>query len=82
MVVRIQASKIKIIIEKIAIMVLELKFTMTALQSLIIFLNFAYMAIIPGKPFCRRLTKATCGLTKPYHHFCILSDMKEDLNFE
>lgn len=49
------------------------------MQSLIGSLNFACRAIVPGRPFCRRLIKATCGLTKPHHHLRITSDMKKDL---
>lgn len=49
------------------------------MQSLIGSLNFACRAIVPGRPFCRRLINATCGLTKPHHHLRVTADMKKDL---
>ena len=34
---------------------------------------------MPGRPFCRRLINATCGLTKSYHHLRVTKAMKLDL---
>ena len=42
-------------------------------------LNFACRAFVPGRPFCRRLINAICGLTKPYHHLHITSGIHQDL---
>ena len=50
------------------------------MQSLIGSLNFCCRAIVPGRPFCRRLINATCGLTKPFHHIRVNKPMKLDLS--
>ena len=42
--------------------------TLEVMQSLLGSLNFMCRAIVPGRPFCRRLINATRGITKPYHH--------------
>ena len=49
------------------------------LHSLIGSLNFACRAVVPGRPFCRRLINAACGLTKQHYHLRITADMKKDL---
>ena len=79
MVVRIPKSKIEEIRQKIRVILASKKCSRKQMQSLIGSLNFACRAIVPGRPFCRRLINATCGLTKPYHHLRINLDMKEDL---
>ena len=55
------------------------KCTLKQMQSLIGSLNFACRAIIPGRPFCRRLINAICGLTQPHHRLRITLGMQEDL---
>ena len=64
MVVRIPMPKIKEITQKIEGLLAHAKCTLKQMQSLIDSLNFACRAITPGRPFCRRLINATCGLTK------------------
>ncbi|MCG8031789.1 MAG: hypothetical protein JAZ03_06400 [Candidatus Thiodiazotropha taylori] len=79
MVVRIPDGKLEEVKQKIQDVLAQKKCTLRQMQSLIGSLNFACRAIVPGRPFCRRLINATCGLTKPHHHLRITSDMKNDL---
>lgn len=79
MVIRIPVTKIHEIISKIEEILPRKKCKLKQLQSLIGSLNFACRAIVPGRPFCRRLINATCGLTKQHYHLRITSDMKKDL---
>ena len=80
MVVRIPVSKLQEIKQKVHEILAKKKCTLKKMQSLIGSLNFACRAITPGRPFCRRLINATCGLTKSYHHLRINSAIREDLN--
>lgn len=79
MVIRIPVTKIYEIISKIEEILPRKKCKLKQLQSLIGSLNFACRAVVPGRPFCRRLINATCGLTKQHHHLRITADMKKDL---
>ena len=79
MVVRIPFAKVSEITECINTILSQEKVTLKAMQSLIGVLNFACRAIVPGRPFCRRLINSICGLTKPYHHLRITSCMRQDL---
>ena len=79
MVVRIPQAKVNEIVQKIEQLLRFKKCTLRQMQSLIGSLNFACRAILPGRPFCRRLINAICGLTKPHHHLRITSGMKKDL---
>ena len=79
MVIRIPQPKITKITGKIEELLTRAKCTLKQMQSLIGSLNFACRAVVPGRPFCRRLINATCGLTKPHHHLRITADMKKDL---
>ena len=72
--------KIKEITQKIEDLLAHAKCTPKQMQSLIGSLNFACRAITPGRPFCRRLINATCGLTKQHHHLRITTDMRKDLD--
>ena len=58
MVVRLPMDKVHDIIQKIEHAMSKRKVTLKALQSLIGVLQFARRAIIPGRPFCRRLINA------------------------
>ena len=49
------------------------------MQSLIGSLIFYCRAIIPGRPFCRRLINATCSLSKQYHHLRITRPIRLNL---
>ena len=55
------------------------KTTLLELQQLAGYLNFLCKAIIPGRPFVRRLYMAGKGLTKPNHHTKITRGIKLDL---
>ncbi|KAJ8308238.1 hypothetical protein KUTeg_013112 [Tegillarca granosa] len=49
------------------------------MQSLIGSVNFACKVVSPGRTFCRRLINSTIGLSKPFHHIRISSELKADL---
>ena len=55
------------------------KVTLRTIQSLIGVLQFVCRAIIPGRPFCRRLINATCGIQLPYYHIRVTQNIKKDL---
>lgn len=79
--VRIPHDKLNEVVEKIETMLYQkTKTTLRDMQSLIGSLNFCCRAIIPGRPFCRRLIDAICGLTKPHHHLRITKSIKADLS--
>ena len=79
MVVRIPRDKVVEIIDKIKDVLSRKKITLKAMQSLIGSLNFACRAIAPGRPFCRRLINAICGLKKPHHRLRVSKPIKQDL---
>jgi len=79
MLVRMPLTKIIELKEKILQVLEKEKVKLKAMQSLIGALQFACRAIVPGRPFCRRLINATCGLSKPYHHLRVTKAMKHDL---
>lgn len=78
--VRIPRAKIEEVVQKIQDVINKKKTTLKQMQSLIGSLNFCCRAISAGRPFCRRLINATCGLSKPFHHLRVSSQMKLDLN--
>ena len=80
MVVRMPRQKVEDIVAQIQVVLLEKKVTLHVMQRLIGLLNFATRVVIPGRPFLRRLFNATRGITKPYHHLRVTSDMKHDLH--
>lgn len=79
MVVRIPMEKVNDISEKINTILQKEKVTVRSMQSLIGVLNFACRAIIPGRPFCRRLINSICGLSKPHYHLRVTKNIKKDL---
>ncbi|MCG8046805.1 MAG: hypothetical protein N0E48_14420 [Candidatus Thiodiazotropha endolucinida] len=79
MVVRIPKEKQDELLHKIEFVLSKEKVTLKQMQSLIGSLNFCCRAIIPGRPFCRRLINATCGLTKPNHHLRVTKPIRLDL---
>lgn len=79
MVIRIPLPKVLEIIERIQSILSKDKVTLKAMQSLIGVLNFACRAIVPGRPFCRRLINSICGLTQPFHHLRITKGIRQDL---
>ena len=79
MVIRIPAVKVLEIVEKIKAVLAKEKVTLKIMQSLIGSLQFACKAIVPGRPFCRRLIDSICGLTKPHHHLRINQGIRQDL---
>ena len=49
------------------------------LQSIIGTLNFACGAVVPGRPFLRRLINLTVGVKKPHHFIRINKEARKDL---
>ena len=79
MVVRMPKSKIEEIVLQIQVVLSSKKVTLKVMQRLIGLLNFATRVIIPGRPFLRRLINTTRGLSKPYQHLRVTSEVKQDL---
>ena len=48
-------------------------------QSIIGTLNFACGAVVPGRPFLRRLMNLTIWVTRPCHYIRITHKVREDL---
>ena len=79
MVVRVPMDKVLEIMQKIEAVLSKRKVTLRTMQSLIGVLQFACRAIIPGRPFCRRLINATCGILHPCHYIRVKQNNKKDL---
>ena len=79
MVVRVPMEKVGEIMQKIEAVLSKRKVTLRTIQSLIGVLQFACRAIVPGRPFCRRLINATCGIQLPYYHIRVTQNIKKDL---
>ena len=79
MVVRLPLQKVQEIMICLNALLHRKRCTLKDMQSLIGMLNFACRAIIPGRPFCRRLINSICGLTKPHHHLSLNKGIKQDL---
>ena len=77
--VRIPTDKIKQIVTLIEEILNKKSITLKTMQSIIGLLNFMCRAIVPGRPFCRRLINSTRGITKPYHHIRISKGLQQDL---
>jgi hypothetical protein len=79
MLVRIPGEKIQEVVEKILATLTKKSVKLKNIQSLIGSLNFCCRAIVVGRPFCRRLIDATCGVKRSYHHIRVTNEMKCDL---
>jgi hypothetical protein len=55
------------------------KVTLQELQSLLGSLNFACRAIVPGRPFRRRLIDLTAGIQRPHHFIYLSVEARKDL---
>ena len=77
--IRLPIRKLQEIMQRIDNFLHREKVTLCEMQSLIGVLNFACRAIVPGRPFCRRLINSICGLTKPHHHLRINRGIRQDL---
>ena len=77
--VRIPKDKIEHLQAQIKEILKKKSVTLNSMQSLIGSLHFMCRAIVPGRPFCRRLINAIRGVTKPYHHIRITKAMRLDL---
>jgi len=54
------------------------KITLRQLQSVVGILNFACRAVVPGRPFTRRLINLSIGLSQHHHHIRINSEARAD----
>ena len=78
--VRIPVVKIQVMVTQIEeILKHKRSITLKELQSLLGSLNFMCRAIVPGRPFCRRLINATCGIQCSHHHIRLTEGMRQDL---
>jgi len=77
--IRIPDQKVTEIIKKISDIMQKSKSTLHEVQSLIGSLQFACRAIVPGRPFIRRLINAIRGLTRPRHYLRINKSIRNDL---
>ena len=53
--------------------------TLKELQSLLDFLNFACLVVLPSRAFLRRMIDLTKVVRKPYHHIRLTRQCKEDI---
>lgn len=79
MVVHMPKSKTEEIVLQIQVVLSSEKVTLKVMQRLIGLLNFATWVIIPERPFLRHLIHTTRGLSKPYQHLMVTSEVKQDL---
>ena len=78
--VRIPMDKVQKLVDQIlAVLEHNSSVTLKELQSLLGSLNFMCRAIAPGRPFCRRLINATCGVVSRHHHIKLNRGMRLDL---
>ncbi len=77
--VRIPIDKINTLTQQIRLFLSRKSVRLNEMQSLIGSFNFMCRAVVPGRPFCRRLINATCGMNNPYHHIRISSPIRQDL---
>ncbi len=77
--VRIPIEKVNEIVQLIHTFLSKKSVTLREMQSLLGSLNFMCRAIVPGRPFCRRLIDVTCGIKCPHYHIRISSGVRKDL---
>ncbi|XP_060562711.1 uncharacterized protein LOC132722259 isoform X1 [Ruditapes philippinarum] len=77
--IRIPIEKITEVITKVREILNKKKASLREIQSLIGSLNFCCRAIPAGRPFCRRLINATCGVSKSFHRLRVNTGIKRDL---
>ena len=77
--VRIPEEKLKVMQSQVENLLNAKKTTLRELQVLLGRLNFACRAVVPGRPFCRRLIDATKGVKHQHHRIRVTNGMKKDL---
>ena len=77
--IRLPPGKIKLCTQLIFTLMSRKKARLKEIQSLCGLLQFACCAIIPGRPFLRRLYDATKGIENPKYFIRVSAHMKEDL---
>ena len=77
--IRVPEDKLKVAYAQIEHLLGSKKATLKELQVLLGRLNFACRAVVPGRPFCRRIIDATKGVKRQHHKIRVTQDMKQDL---
>ena len=78
MITSLPMDKIEKVINLLGDFCRKKKITLVTLQSICGLLNFACKAIVPGRPFLRRIINLTIGLSKSFHHVRINSEARAD----
>jgi hypothetical protein len=76
---RLPQDKLDDLKAKIAALRRRRKVSLRELQSLLGSLDFACRAVVPGRPFLRRLIDLTAGLSKPHHMIRLTVEARRDL---
>jgi hypothetical protein len=76
---RLPMDKLSDLKKQVATMYRRKKVTLRELQSLLGSLNFACRAVVPGRPFRRRLIDLTVGVQKPSHFIRLTVEARKDL---
>jgi hypothetical protein len=79
MILRLPGGKLEEVKSRLQNAMKANKVTLCDLKSPIGLLNFACLAIAPGRTFIRRLIDATCNVNKPHHKIRATGAIKEDL---
>ena len=77
--IRIPEEKVRVMHAQVELILGARKVTLRELQVLLGRLNFACRAVVPGRPFCRRLIDATKGVKRQHHRIRVTQSMKQDL---
>jgi hypothetical protein len=78
MIASLPADKINKAITQLLNLSHKKKISLLALQSICGLLNFACKAVVPGRPFLRRMINLTIGLSKPFHHARVNREVRAD----
>lgn len=76
---RLPADKVARLLSQIDVCLGRDRVRLQVVQSLLGSLNFACRVIPMGRVFCRKLERATAGVTKPHHTVRLSSEIKGDL---
>ena len=77
--IRLPADKLSKLVTLLDTFSKRKKVTLTELQSLIGYLNFACLVVSPGRAFLRRLIDLTRGVRKPHHYIRLTSEARSDI---
>lgn len=80
MTIRLPEDKVQRCLKAIETLLLQKKAKVQQIQSVAGLLQFACRAIVPGRPFLRRLYDAITGISsKPYYFVRLTASLKHDL---